>query len=55
MIKYGVLDEYKCTECGEIIETPQKIPYEELSKFASIDTCAHKWEKLELQKESLSE
>lgn len=50
MIKYGVLEEYRCANCGEIVITPQ---HEELSKLGSVGTCKHSWELVNLKKEDV--
>lgn len=50
MIKYGVLEEYRCVHCGEIVITPQ---HEELSKLGSVGTCKHSWELVNLKKEDV--
>jgi hypothetical protein len=55
MIKYGILDEYKCTKCGETVAVPKQASLEELEKVASAGECAHTFERTEeteKQKES---
>ena len=46
MIKYSVLDEYKCSNCGEVVAVPQRALKEELSKAASVGACRHDFEKI---------
>jgi hypothetical protein len=54
MIKYGVLDEYHCSQCNEIVTVPQNTSMEELVKIGSVGDCKHTWEKTE-QKNSLED